>query len=109
MNNDESLGSFVEREDDLPPPDKYHAARDLAEAIGAAELSAHQGEIGLPDIDPARWESLDIARAAAWAQAHRPDALARAAEAHPWLRDSAASVSPDAAGALVDGFLHEEA
>ena len=93
--------------DDLPPPDHYHAARDLAEMLrGRGEdLAALAGEIGLPDVDPARWERLDVARAASYARETYGDAFTRLVAAHPWLEDAAQSSAHDALGSLADRFL----
>ena len=98
---------FIERTDDLPPPDHYHAARDLAEMLraGGEDLPRLAGEIGLPGDDPARWERLDVARAASYARDRHGDAFARVAANHPWLNESADETAHDALGALADRFL----
>lgn len=97
---------LIER-DDLPAPDHYHAARDLAELLTSQGENVAQlaGEIGLPGDDPALWERLDVSRAAAHARARYPDAFAPVAQAHPWLAESADESSPGALGALGDSFL----
>lgn len=100
----EAGAGFREIADDLPPPDQYHAARDLAALIGEQELTEKRDEIGLPSADPARWESLDIARAASYAREHYPAGFERVILAHPWLNESADSASHDALGALADQF-----
>lgn len=97
-------GNFQELPDDLPPPDKYHAARDLADLIGEPELAEKRDVIGLTSEDPARWESLDIARAASYAREAYPAGFERIVLAHPWLNEAAASASHDALGALEDSF-----
>lgn len=98
---------FIERTDDLPPPDHYHAARDLAEMLraGGEDLAQLAGEIGLPDDDPSRWERLDVARAASYARDKHADAFVRVAADHPWLNDSADGSAHDALGSLADRFL----
>ncbi len=98
---------FIERTDDLPPPDHYHAARDLAEMLraGGEDLLGLAAEIGLPGDDPSRWERLDVARAASYAREKHADAFARVAADHPWLSDSADETAHDALGALADRFL----
>lgn len=96
---------FREIPDDLPPPDQFQAARDLAELIGENELTEKRDEIGLPSIDPALWESLDIARAASYAREKYPSGFERVVLSHPWLNESADSASHDALGTLGDQFL----
>jgi len=98
---------IIERTDDLPPPDHYRAARDLAEMLRARgeDLAALAGEIGLPDVDPARWERLDVARAASYARERHPEAFASIAADHPWLGEAAEGSAHDALGALADRFL----
>ena len=98
---------LIERTDDLPAPDHYHAARDLADLLDAEgeNIAALAAEIGLPGDDPALWERLDVSRAAAYARERHPDAFARVAQAHPWLAESASDSAPGALGALGDRFL----
>jgi hypothetical protein len=98
---------IIERTDDLPPPDHYRAARDLAELLtGEGEdLDALAGEIGLPGSDPALWERLDVARAASYAHDTYGAAFARVAAAHPWLAEWAARNDHGALGTLGDRFL----
>ncbi len=98
---------FIERTDDLQPRDHYRAARDLAEMLrGRGEdLAALAAEIGLPDVDPVRWERLDVARAASYARARHPDAFAPVAAEHPWLGEAAEEGTHDPLGALADRFL----
>jgi hypothetical protein len=100
----EAGAGFREIPDDLPPPDQFQAARDLAALIGEQELTQKLDEIGLPSADPSGWESLDIARAASYARDHYPAGFERILLAHPWLSESAASASHDALGALADQF-----
>ncbi len=98
---------FIERTDDLPPHDHYHAARDLAEMLraGGENLIELASAIGLPGDDPSRWERLDVARAASYAQDRHGDAFARVAADHPWLGEAAETSTHDALGALADRFL----
>jgi len=98
---------LIERTDDLPAPDHYHAARDLARLFADAgeNLSQLASDIGLPGDDPALWERLDVARAAAHARERHPDAFGRVAAAHPWLNKSADESTPGALGSLADRFL----
>lgn len=95
---------FLEVPNDLPPPDRYHAARDLADLL-KNDLPARLEEIGLPDVDPARWESLDIARAASFAREAYPNEFSAVVASHPWLENSADQSAHDALGALGDRFL----
>ncbi len=97
----------IERTDDLPAPDHYHAARDLADLLGAKgeNLALVAGEIGLPGDDPALWERLDVSRAAAYARAQHPTAFENVAAVHPWLAGSADDSTPGALGSLGDRFL----
>jgi hypothetical protein len=85
--------------DDFPPSDLYHAAAALAELL-ASDLPREAEYIGLVDTDPARWESLDVARAADYARTKHGDGFARLVSRFPWL-DSAADQS---FGAHADGF-----
>jgi hypothetical protein len=103
---DEGTG-FIELQDDLPPPDHYHAAQDLAGLLtqGGEDLSRLAPEIGLPGADPALWERLDVARAASYARERYGDAFARLVAAHPWLEEAAQSSAHDALGSLADRFL----
>lgn len=98
---------LIERTDDLPASDHYHAARDLADLLGAKgeNLALVASEIGLPGDDPALWERLDVSRAAAYARAQHPDAFENVAAMHPWLADSADDTTPGALGSLGDRFL----
>lgn len=98
---------LIERTDDLPASDHYHAARDLADLLGAKgeNLALIASEIGLPGDDPALWERLDVSRAAAYARAQHPDAFENVAATHPWLADSAEDSTPGALGSLGDRFL----
>lgn len=97
----------IERTDDLPAPDHYQAARDLARLLteSGEDLGRLAGEIGLPGDDPARWERLDVARAASYARDRYEGAFTRLAAAHPWLQDAADSSAHDALGTLGDRFL----
>ena len=98
---------LIERTDDLPAPDHYHAARDLTRlfADSGENLSQLADDIGLPGDDPALWERLDVARAAAYARDRYPEAFVRVAAAHPWLNESAEESTPGALGSLADRFL----
>ena len=98
---------FIERTDDLPEPDRYHAARGLADLLreGGEDLPRLAGEIGLAGEDPALWESLDVARAAAYAREKHAEPFGKLVEAHPWLAASADSAAPGALGSLADRFL----
>ena len=91
--------ALPERTDDLPPSDLYHAAAALAELL-ADDLASEAEYIGLADSDPARWESLDVARAAGYARKSHSDAFATLVQRFPWLEDSA----DQAFGAQVEGF-----
>ena len=98
---------FVELENDLPEPDRYGAAKDLARLLSErgenwAELA---GEVGLPGEDPALWEALDIARAASYARAKYREAFAGVVVSHPWLEAAADSSAHDAIGSMADRFM----
>ncbi len=98
---------FIELPDDLPEPDLYHAARDLAELLraGGEDLPRLAQQIGLPGDDAALWERLDVARAASYARDAHGEAFARLVAAHPWLEEAAQSSAHDALGSLADSFL----
>ena len=98
---------FIEREDDLPEPDHYAAARDLAALLKKAgeDLPALSAQIGLAGEDPSSWEMLDIARAASYARDTHADAFAALRAEHPWLERAADSSAHDALGSLSDRFL----
>lgn len=91
--------ALPERTDDLPPSDLYHAAAALAELL-ADDLPREAEYIGLADTDPARWESLDVARAADYARKNHHDAFAPLVRRFPWLEDAA----DQSFGAHADGF-----
>lgn len=106
MNTNEGTG-FIEIKDDLPEPDRYRAASDLARMLtergeDLGELGEH---IGLASDDPADWEALDIARAASFARHHHRDGFDRLRAAYPWLEAAADSSAHDALGSLTDRFL----
>ncbi|MBC8104027.1 MAG: hypothetical protein H7Z41_15750 [Cytophagales bacterium] len=88
-----------ERTDDLPPADLYHAAAALADLL-VEDLPREWEYIGLPDTDPARWESLDVARAAGYARERRAEGFAALVVRFPWLESKA----DQAYGAHADGF-----
>ncbi len=83
--------ALLERTDDLPPSDLYHAAAALAELL-ADDLPGEAEYIGIADTDPARWESLDVARAADYARSKHAEKFALLVARFPWL-DSAADQS----------------
>jgi hypothetical protein len=91
--------ALAERTDDLPPPDLYHAAVALAGLL-ANDLPREAEYIGLADIDPVRWESLDVARAAEYARKNHKDGFASLAARFPWL----AAAADQSFGAHADGF-----
>lgn len=97
---------FIER-DDLPEGDHYHAARELADLLtGQGEtLATLAPEIGLASDDPARWERLDVARAASYVRDRYPEALEPLLSRHPWLDTAAKSGAHDALDALGNSFL----
>lgn len=91
--------ALLERADDLPPSDLYHAAFALAELL-ADDLPQQAEYIGLVDLDPARWELLDVARAADYARRNRATGFAELTTRFPWLGKAA----DQSFGALGDSF-----
>ena len=91
--------ALSERTDDLPPSDLYHAAAALAELL-ANDLSEQAEYIGIVDLDPARWESLDVARAADYARRNRATGFAELTARFSWLENAA----DQSFGALGDSF-----
>ena len=91
--------ALLERTDDLPPSDLYHAAAALAQLL-ADDLPREAEYIGLVDLDPARWESLDVARAADYARKNYASGFAELTSRFPWLGESA----DQSYGAHADGF-----
>jgi len=91
--------ALLERTDDRPPVDLYHAAVALADTLHD-DLADALEYIGLPDIDPSRWESLDVARAADYVRRTYPDRFPALSHRFPWLPD----VADRAIGALADAF-----
>ncbi len=89
---------------DLPPADLYHGAEALAQIL-ADDLPENWQNIGLADTDPARWESLDVARAAAFAVRNRRAAFDALLERFPWLAAYGSGHSADPLGAMADQFL----
>lgn len=97
--------AIPELTDDAPPKDLYHAAKELADLIGPEALADLRDTIGVADTDPARWESLDVARAAGYARSSDPDGFSRLTLTYPWLEESAGRAHHDALGTLADRFV----
>ncbi len=98
---------FLEREDDLPEPDLYRTASDLARLLldAGEDLTQLKAQLGLPSEEPARWEHLDIARAASYARETHQEAFAALVTTHPWLENIAENYGYGAMGSLADKFL----
>jgi len=97
--------AILELTDDAPPADLYHAAKELADLIGPESLADLRDTIGVADVDPARWESLDVSRAAGYARSFDPDGFSRLVLTYPWLEDAAGRSHHDALGTLADRFV----
>jgi hypothetical protein len=91
--------ALLERTDDLPPADLYHAAVALADLL-KNDLPREAEYIGIVDSDPARWQSLDVARAADYARKNRSGEFTELIPRFPWLEKAA----DQAYGAHADGF-----
>ena len=96
--------ALVEQTDDFAPADMYHAAREIADALGESELREKWETIGVAGVDPTLWERLDVARAASYLRHHHPDAFTGLTPRYPWLAEYADSAAHDPMGALSDQF-----
>ena len=97
--------ALAESTNDMPPPDLFHAAQELATKLSALpDGEAEARALNLSLSEPALWGMLDVRRAASVLRDKHPHLWSETSARYPWLKEAAEKGGSDAIEAMANQF-----
>ena len=105
LNPDAATETLPEATSDMPPPDLFHAAQELAVKLAALPNGDKEARaLNLSLSEPALWGMLDVRRAASVMRDNHPQPWKEIASRYPWLDEAADEGGSDAMDAMANQF-----